>query len=106
MTAQCDEERFVRSQAVVARVVGGQTLLVPVRSRVGDLASIYTFNETGTLIWKILESPRTVSEMAASVAQEFAVDPAQAERDVSRFVGEMRSIGLVEFSADLKIAGD
>ena len=58
------EEVLVRSQSVVARVVAGETLIVPVRAKVGDLASIYSFNGTGTLIWKLLESPRTVGQLA------------------------------------------
>jgi hypothetical protein len=91
-----DQETFVRSQSVVARVVAGETLIVPVRAKVGDLASIYSFNGTGTLIWKLLESPRTVTEIAEAVAQEYEVEPAQAERDVTEFVGEMKAVGLVE----------
>jgi hypothetical protein len=87
---------FVRSQSVVARVVAGETLIVPVRAKVGDLASIYSFNGTGTLIWKLLESPKTVSELASAVAQEYDVEPARAELDVAGFVGEMMAAGLVE----------
>jgi hypothetical protein len=96
----------VRSQEVVARVVGGETLIVPIRAKVGDLASIYSFNGTGTSIWKMLESPRTVSELAAGIAQEYQVEPAQAEQDVSEFIGEMKAVGLVEVTAMLAMAGD
>ncbi len=69
-------QTFVRSESVVARVVAGETLIVPVRARVGDLASIYSFNGTGTLIWKLLESPRTVSELTTAVVDEYEVDQA------------------------------
>ncbi len=97
---------FVRSQAVVARVVAGETLIVPVRAKVGDLASIYSFNGTGTLIWKMLEAPRTLSELAAAVADEYEVDHLQAERDVADFVQEMKSVGLVEVPVAVAMAGD
>jgi hypothetical protein len=101
------EQSFVRSQSVVARVVAGETLLVPIRAKVGDLASIYSFNGTGSLIWKLLESPRTVAQLAAAVAQAYEVDAAQAERDVTDFVGEMKSVGLVEVpAAAFAVAGD
>ena len=99
-------EKFIRSQSVVARVVAGETLLVPIRAKVGDLASIYSFNGTGTLIWKLLESPKTVAQLAAGVAQEYEVDAAQAERDVASFVGEMKAVGLVEVPAAVAMAGD
>ncbi len=87
------EETFVRSQAVVGRVVGGETLIVPVRAKVGDLASIYSFNGTASLIWKLLDAPRTVPELAMAVAEEYQVEVAQAEQDVAAFVAQMKSSG-------------
>lgn len=101
-----NNERFIRSQAVVARVVAGETLIVPVRAKVGDLASIYSLNGTGTLIWRLLDSPRSIEEMAAAVAAEYNVDLVPAERDVNEFVNEMRGVGLVEVLAALAMAGD
>lgn len=97
---------FVQSQAVVARVVAGETLIVPVRAKVGDLSSIYKFNGTGTLIWKLLEKPRTASEIAVVVAEQYEVDLSQAEVDVMSFVSEMQSVGLVEAPVALPMAGD
>ena len=106
MAESFHNERLIRSQSVVARVVAGETLIVPIRGKVGDLASIYRFNGTGTLIWKLLESPKTVAELAASVSQEYEVDPERAERDVTSFVGEMKAVGLVEVPASAAMAGD
>jgi len=99
-------QTFIRSQSVVSRVVAGETLIVPVRARVGDLASIYSFNGTGSLIWRLLESAKTVAELSSAVAREYEVDPAQAERDVEEFVGEMKAVGLVEVPAAVAMAGD
>jgi hypothetical protein len=100
------DEVLVRSPSVVARVVGGETLIVPVRGKVGDLASIYSFNPTGTLIWKLLESPKTVSDLASVVAKEYEIEAERAERDVTLFVSEMKSAGLVEVSQTVAMAGD
>ena len=100
------EQVLVRSKAVVARVVAGETLIVPIRAKVGDLASIYSFNGTGSLIWKLLESAKTVEQLATAVAQAYEVEPEQAERDVTNFVSEMRSVGLVEIPASVAMAGD
>ena len=87
---------FVRSQSVVSRRVSGETLIVPVRGKVGDLASIYSFNEVGSLVWELLEVPRDVSELASAVEREYDVDPPQAQQDVSKFLNDMLSVGLVE----------
>ena len=100
------EERFVRSELVVARVVAGETLIVPVRAKVGDLASIYTFNGTGTLIWKLLETPKSVTQLATAVTQEYEIESERAERDVAEFMSEMKAVGLVEIPAAMAMAGD
>ncbi|MGO9088233.1 MAG: PqqD family protein [Candidatus Sulfotelmatobacter sp.] len=101
-----NQQSFVRSQSVVARVVAGETLIVPVRGRVGDLASIYSFNGTASLIWKLLELPKTVAELTAAVAQEYKVEPSRVEHDVTEFVGEMKAVGLVEVPASVAMDGD
>src|ERR1700685_3296827 len=85
------EQVYVRSQAMVSRRVAGETLIVPVRGKVGDLASIYSFNETGSVIWQSLETPKGVSELISAVEQEYAVEPGQAERDVKQFLNDMLS---------------
>jgi len=100
------QQLLVRSQSVVARVVAGETLIVPIRSKVGDLASIYSFNATGSLIWKLLESPRTAAQLAEEVARVYEVEAAVAEHDVTNFVNEMKSVGLVEVAVAMAMAGD
>jgi hypothetical protein len=97
-TVVSDAQVFVRSRAVVSRVVAGETLIVPVRGKVGDLASIYSFNETGSLIWRLLDAPRTVGEVVGAVAEEYQIDTEQVRQDVLRFLGEMRGVGLIEIS--------
>lgn len=106
MPAITAEQRFVRSQSVVARVVAQETLIVPIRGRVGDLASIYRFNVTGTLVWKLLESPRKIEELAAAVANEYEIELADAQQDVENFVSELQSVGLVDVAASGQIAAD
>lgn len=97
-------QSFVRTRSVAARVVGGETLLVPIRARVGDLASIYSFNGTGSSIWKLLETPKTVAELVAAVAQEYDAEQERVEKDVREFLGEMLSVGLAEVSTSSAMA--
>ena len=89
-------QHFTRSRSVVSRVVAGETLIVPVRGKVGDLASIYSFNGTGSLVWQLLDTPRNLTDLISAVQREYDVGQAQAEKDVTRFVEDMLSVGLVE----------
>jgi hypothetical protein len=101
-----EQRLVVRSRSVVARVVAGETLIVPIRASVGDLASMYKINGTGSLIWELLGSAKTIAELAAAVAREYGVDVAHAQSDVTSFVNELKAVGLVEVPVSLAMAGD
>jgi hypothetical protein len=90
---------YRRSTAVVSRQISGETLVVPIRGKVGDLASIYSFNETGSLLWTALAQPRTIQDLADALCLSFAVDEDQARRDANVFVQEMQAVGLLSAEA-------
>jgi len=98
------QQVYVRSQAVVSRRIAGETLIVPVRGKVGDLASIYSFNGTGSLIWQTLESPKPLADLVNAVQQEYAVSSEQAEQDVKQFLNDTLSAGLVEVREQASMA--
>jgi len=99
------EQVYVRSQSVVARRVAGETLIVPVRGKVGDLASIYSFNQTGSLIWQSMESPRCLAQLVYAVEQEYEVAHERAEQDVKEFLHDTLSAGLIELREQVSMLG-
>ena len=96
MIAEIEQQFFMRSRSVVSRVSGEQTLIVPLRAKVGDLASIYSLSGTGSLIWELLGAPKAITELVRAIECECRIDTEQAQRDVMQFVDEMFSVGLVE----------
>jgi len=96
MLTEPEEQLFTRSRSVVSRVIAGETLIVPVRGKVGDLASIYSFNATGSLIWQLLDTPRTLTDLIDAVEREYEVGQEQAQKDVRQFLSDMLSAGLLD----------
>jgi len=86
---------YQRATSVVTRTIAGETLLIPVRGAVGDLASIFSFNATATTIWESLDQPKRFDEIVQVVEQEYNVTEVQATSDVQVFLEELRSAGLV-----------
>ena len=93
-------EIYVRSRAVVARLIAGETLVLPVRGDVGDLANFYTLNETATTIWNALETPRSFAEICDVIEQKYEINKEKAETEMLVFVREMCSLGLVKVAFD------
>jgi hypothetical protein len=88
--------QFTRSGNVVSRVIAGETLIVPVRRGVADLASLYSFNEVGNTIWEALEKPRTVEELVAVIESAYDVTPEKAREDLATFLQEAQAAGVVQ----------
>ncbi len=97
------QQRFVRTRSVVSRVIAGETLIVPVRGKVGDLASIYSFNGTGTVVWQLLDVPRTLAELVDAVEREYEVAREQAEKDVTQFLNDLALMDLLETRVQTQI---
>lgn len=95
MTA-AEQQFFTRARSVVSRAIGGEILVVPVRGKVQNLASIYSLKGTGSLIWQLLDVPRTLAEIVAAVEREFRVRQERAQKDVTQFLNDMLSAGLVQ----------
>ena len=80
----------------VVRAVSGQIMLVPIRSGVGDLDSMFSLNEVGGRIWALLEQGRTSEEISAALCTEYDVTAEEARRDVASFLASLAEAGAVE----------
>lgn len=87
---------LVRNSATVSREIAGETIVVPICSGVGDMEAVYTFNELGGQLWRLLEEARTAKELIAWVAQNFDVPPQVAADDVQSFLADLTETGLIE----------
>lgn len=88
--------RYVRSSSVVSRVIAEETLIVPVRRGVGDLASIYSLNAVASAIWNSLSEPRSQDEIVHALMREFDAAAETVSPDVKAFLLEMSAAGLVD----------
>lgn len=81
---------------VVIRRVGEESVVVPVRNRVGDLDSIFTLNEVASRIWDLLDGKRPVDAIVETICDEFEVTPDVAVSDVRDLLVSLEQAHLVE----------
>ena len=59
-------------------------------------STLTTLNPIGTLIWRFLDQPRRVADVAELLAAEFpTTDRSQLEVDTAEFLAELHGDGLV-----------
>ena len=88
--------RFAKKGEFVSRNIAGETILVPVRGRVGDLDSIYNLSEVASFIWSRIDGRTTVPAIVDEVCTEFDVAPETAASDALEFIAHLQSAGLIE----------
>ncbi len=83
--------KYLRKEDVVARSAAGEHLLVPIHccSR-----SLYTLNDSGLLLWDLIDKPRTEDDLAGALAAKFDLPRVTALRDVRVFLADMVRLGL------------
>ncbi len=85
------------STNVVAREIEGQIVIVPLTAGIGDAEDeLYTLNDTGQAIWKLLDGQRTLQAVAVLLADEFTVSVSDCERDVLGFASELTRRGILQ----------
>lgn len=88
--------RAVKLDDFVSRSVAGETILLPVRSGVASIESIYTLNEVAVAIWELVDGQRTADAIAEEIARRFDVSREEATSDVTAFLTDLAGAGLVE----------
>jgi hypothetical protein len=89
------EKVYKKSESIVSRRIGDEYILVPIRQDVGDLESIYTLNETGALIWELIDGKLKVGEIKESLLDAFEVEPEEAEKDLKEHLQQLEGIKAI-----------
>lgn len=85
--------KYCRQEDVVARRAAGEHLLVPIH---GCARSVFTLNESGRLLWDLIEKPCTEEALTRLLVARFRIPAATAARDVRNFLAEMVRLGLAQ----------
>ncbi len=81
---------------IVMRRIADEAVLVPVRSNVGDLDSIFTLNQTAITIWTALDGNTPLQGVIDCVCAEYAVDRETASADTLAILAQLAEVGLIE----------
>jgi hypothetical protein len=81
---------------VVVRRVGDESVVVPVRNRVGDLDSLFTLNDVASRIWELLDGRRPLNAVVETICEEFEVAPDVAAKDAGDLIRTLEEMHLVE----------
>ncbi|HET8775451.1 MAG TPA: PqqD family protein [Thermoanaerobaculia bacterium] len=86
---------FRRTQDVVCRSVGAESILVPIRNNVGNLDFVYTLSPVAARIWALLDGVKTADAVVDEICAEYDVDRETAQADMSALVHDLAGVSLI-----------
>jgi PqqD family protein of HPr-rel-A system len=89
---QTAEQLIVLTSQAVSCELGGEAVILDIRS-----GQYFALSPVGAQIWKLLESPCTLASLCAKLVEEYDVEPARCEAEVSALLGQLAGHGLITF---------
>jgi len=81
----------------VARNVGGEVILVPIRHRVEELDNVFVMRDVGAFVWEMIDGTTSVAGIAEKVVDTYDVSAEQAARDVDDLMTSLELEGIVSW---------
>ena len=80
----------------VLRLVAGTWIVLPLGAEAVDFGGMLTLNESGLMLWKLLEQGSTREALAQALTDEYEVTSEQALADVDEYLGKLERAGCLE----------
>jgi hypothetical protein len=87
--------RYRRNPDFVFRQIADETILVPIKQKVGDLECLYSLNPTASRIWDLLDGTRDLVAIRDVLASEFDIGEDEITAHLLTFVADLKEIGAV-----------
>ena len=84
------------SDKFVLRQVAGEWIVLPVAEKTVDFNGMLTLNETGYMLWQLLEKGSNEEALAKALTDEYDVTFAEALADVNEYLGKLERAGCLE----------
>ena len=85
----------IKENYILKNVVGTWSVF-PIGEAVLNLNGILTLNDTGSMLWRMLEEGSTKEDLAARLVSEYDVKYDEAYADVCEFVDKLIEVGCLD----------
>ena len=84
------------NKTFVLRQVAGNWVVLPLSDATVNFNGMLSLNETGVMLWKLLEQGSTREALAQALTDEYDVTYDQALADVDEYRGKLKRAGCLE----------
>ncbi|HAJ57195.1 MAG TPA: PqqD family protein [Candidatus Omnitrophica bacterium] len=86
---------YKRNPDFVYRDIAGESVLVPIRNKAGDMENIYVLNEVASRAWGLFDGKNSAAKVLDVIAREFDVEIDKARADLKDFISQCLLLGFI-----------
>ena len=83
-------------EGFMLKQVCDEFMVVPVGAASVDFEWVIRLNETGALLWKLLEKGATKEDMLKNILDEYDVSASVASADIDTFIFKLNDAGIID----------
>lgn len=87
---------MIIKKSYLLREVAGTHVVLPMGSALVDFNGVITLNESGVMLWKLLEQGTDVEALVEAMTSEYNVSEEEALNDIHAFINDIRKAGCLE----------
>jgi len=84
-----------KNSNMVTRVIGDETILVPVYKSSEEINCIYTLNKVASRVWEMFDGKRSISRIKQQALKEFNTTPAEVDKELEKLLKDLKEIKAV-----------
>ncbi|EHC14916.1 PqqD family peptide modification chaperone [Fischerella thermalis] len=88
----------VASVEQISSDLGGEAVILNLKSGV-----YHGLNEVGTLIWNLIQTPKTVKDIKAAILAEYEVEAERCDRDLLKLLEDLLAAELINIQNDATV---
>ena len=81
---------------MVTRVIGNETILVPIYRTSDEINCIYTLNKAASRVWAMFDGKRTLDKIKRELLNEFDTTPEEVDKEAEKLVKDLKEIKAIK----------
>lgn len=86
----------IKNGFLLREMAGGVNVVVGVGNEANTLKGYVTLNESGALIWKVLEKGASLEDVVSAILKEYEVEEEVAKKDAILVIQKLKEIGALD----------
>lgn len=90
-----DKAILRKNKDMVHRVIGGETILLPVYKSSDEINCIYTLNPAAAWVWEMIDGKKTLANIKKKALDEFEAKSEEIARKMEKLIEELKQIKAI-----------